>query len=305
VQRARAPGLRVAAHVATAFDFRTAVAAGVAEIAHLPLERLTPADARAAAEAGVVVVTTALSHRPVDDPASLPATLAHNLELLSDAGVRLVLGTDSDRGLIDELLEVQSLTDWPAARLLDLATAETPRWIFPSRRLGALEPGSEASFLALAEDPLEDLDRLRRLSLRVKGGHVLEVAEPATRPGVANILAHALMRDGAEAAIALYRRLRREEPDAYDFSEPQLNDIGYFALQQERPAAAVAIFRLNAELFPASANVWDSLGDGLVAAGDFAGAVESYRQALAIAPHSEHTRSKLADAEAKTEDVDR
>lgn len=33
------------------------------------------------------------------------------------------------------------------------------------------------------------------------------------------------------------------------------------------PAAAIALFRRNVELYPGSANVYDSLGDGLLARG--------------------------------------
>jgi hypothetical protein len=42
VERAHADGLRVATHVATAADFHNALAAGVDEIAHLPLEPIDP-----------------------------------------------------------------------------------------------------------------------------------------------------------------------------------------------------------------------------------------------------------------------
>jgi len=75
VARAHRDGLRVAAHVETAADFRTALASGIDEIAHMPgwyLEsaeegpslRLTEEDARAAAHAGVVVTTTTVAMQP-------------------------------------------------------------------------------------------------------------------------------------------------------------------------------------------------------------------------------------------------
>jgi imidazolonepropionase-like amidohydrolase len=50
---------------------------------------------------------------------------------------------------------------------------ETPRAIFPDRRLGHLEAGYEASFLVLDEDPTQSLDALRTVVLRVKQGCVL------------------------------------------------------------------------------------------------------------------------------------
>lgn len=69
VRRAHAQGLKVSAHVWTAADFRTALAAGVDMMAHIPGEgydrdlgpeafRLTDADAELAEQRGVSLVTT-------------------------------------------------------------------------------------------------------------------------------------------------------------------------------------------------------------------------------------------------------
>jgi hypothetical protein len=60
VAKARATNLRVSTHASNAADFHHAVAAGVDEIAHLPLTGLTPIaveDARLAARRGIMVVT--------------------------------------------------------------------------------------------------------------------------------------------------------------------------------------------------------------------------------------------------------
>ena len=73
--------------------------------------------------------------------------------------------------------------------------------------------------------------------------------------------------------------------------EPVLNQWGYTALQrpgQPLPGAAVAIFRRNAALYPESANVYDSLGDGLLAAGDTVGARAQFAKAVALARVSGH-----------------
>src|SRR5882672_9764628 len=43
--------------------------------------------------------------------------------------------------------------------------------------------------------------------------------------------------------------------------EPQLNLLGYQLLQHRKYPEAVAIFRLNGEIFPESGNVWNSLGE--------------------------------------------
>jgi imidazolonepropionase-like amidohydrolase len=49
----------------------------------------------------------------------------------------------------------------------------TPQAIFTSRKIGRLEEGYEASLLVLRENPLEDLERLGDVRLRMKQGRVL------------------------------------------------------------------------------------------------------------------------------------
>jgi predicted amidohydrolase YtcJ len=45
-----------------------------------------------------------------------------------------------------------------------------PQTIFPNRKIGYLEPGYEASFLVLDENPVEDFLNIKRIYLRVKQG---------------------------------------------------------------------------------------------------------------------------------------
>lgn len=59
-----------------------------------------------------------------------------------------------------------------------------------------------------------------------------------------------------------------------------MNQLGYAFLEKKKPATAMAVFRLNTQLYPDSANTWDSLGEATEAAGDTAGAVALYRKTL-------------------------
>lgn len=66
--------------------------------------------------------------------------------------------------------------------------------------------------------------------------------------------------------------------------EHVLNEQGYFALQYfNNPAVAVALFERNAALYPESANVHDSLGDGFLANGDTTAAREAFSRAVELA----------------------
>ena len=85
--------------------------------------------------------------------------------------------------------------------------------------------------------------------------------------------------------------------------ETTLNLMGYRLLGEGRHDEALAVFRRATELYPGSANVWDSLGEGLEAAGDLASARDSYARAVRLGvetddPNLEIYRQHLEAAEA-------
>ena len=203
VERAHDAGLRVAAHIETAEDFRLAVAAGVDIVAHMPgswrigeeagydddsIDRwlLSEEDAADAAQRGVAVVAHVFNGSLSPDIARIHA---HNLELLKRHGVRLAIGSDSyERTSLREAIYLQSTGLFTPAEVLRIASEITPQIIFPERRIGVLADGYEASFLAIEGDPIreplfattgDDLEsRIRqvvaRIRLRVKQGHVFD-----------------------------------------------------------------------------------------------------------------------------------
>ena len=196
VDKAHAARLRVSTHVDTARDFENAVAAGVDEINHLPQPDqrfspdlsgyvIAPDVARTAASKGIVVVTTASTTErlspslPREFLPAMRANQARNLKTLLDAGVRIAIGSDGisgERRFVTARDEVQFLALHRMMTPLQLLRAwavETPKTIFPYRKLGELRAGFEANFLVLADDPLEDPANLHRITMRVKKGLVL------------------------------------------------------------------------------------------------------------------------------------
>jgi tetratricopeptide (TPR) repeat protein len=73
-------------------------------------------------------------------------------------------------------------------------------------------------------------------------------------------------------------------------SEGELNNYGYQLLGGGSAADAVAIFRENVKRHPESWNTYDSLGEGLAAAGEKDEAIRMYEKALAMAPEAQHAR---------------
>jgi predicted alpha/beta superfamily hydrolase len=110
--------------------------------------------------------------------------------------------------------------------------------------------------------------------------------------------------DSAAIAAALdttqqtYAAAARELLMPEQLPEAMLNSFGYRLLGRDKIWWALRVFRQNVDWYPQSVNVYDSYADGLVAAGDTAGAVRQLRQAVEVgrrtgAPVAAETREKL------------
>ena len=74
--------------------------------------------------------------------------------------------------------------------------------------------------------------------------------------------------------------------------ESLVNSLGYQSLMMQQLDRAGGLFELNADLYPESSNVYDSLGDYYAAAGEKEKAVASYKKAQSIEYH-DYTEEKL------------
>lgn len=86
------------------------------------------------------------------------------------------------------------------------------------------------------------------------------------------------------AVRALYDSTKRRYPTLEIADEAAVNSEGYRLLQQGNASTAIALFRLNTHAFPTSANGYDSLADGYLAAADTVGAIRAYRSSLRVLP---------------------
>jgi tetratricopeptide (TPR) repeat protein len=100
---------------------------------------------------------------------------------------------------------------------------------------------------------------------------------------------------GLDTALNHYQDLKKKylEKGAYDFSERSLNVFGYDVLEKKDAAGAIRVFMLNAQVFPKSANVWDSLAEAYMKAGDMKMARRYYEKALKLDPKNEGARENL------------
>ncbi|MDH4351921.1 MAG: serine hydrolase, partial [Gemmatimonadota bacterium] len=130
------------------------------------------------------------------------------------------------------------------------------------------------------------------------GFHLLDssFALATVRPSVAIPVHRTLASQGVAMARARYRDLREQATDAYDYGEPALNTLGYLYLQNQGDTeTAIELFRLNVEMFPGSANAYDSLGEAFMLAGETDSAVAYYQTSLALNPANTNARERIRE----------
>ena len=99
-------------------------------------------------------------------------------------------------------------------------------------------------------------------------------------------------RSGSAAMLKVFNQLK--EDNEYNFSEDAVNELGYRLLYDKKDAAtALEVFLLNAERFPNSYNVWDSLGEIYYQTGKTKEAVKYYEKSLQMNPKNEGGKRML------------
>jgi tetratricopeptide (TPR) repeat protein len=107
------------------------------------------------------------------------------------------------------------------------------------------------------------------------------------KPGTtfADLVAEATSGRDVSVFVKKYREFRTNPQRRFINTEADINRFGYFLLDAKRIDDAIEIFKLNVEYYPNSANVYDSLGDALQAAGKKDEAIKAYEKALTIDPN--------------------
>jgi polyisoprenoid-binding protein YceI len=138
----------------------------------------------------------------------------------------------------------------------------------------------------------DSVDINLELMMTRQGYHDRPIAELAktlgggTPPGVVDTIARTLLAHGTPAAIATYRMLRTNAPQAFNFDAGQLDVLGHVLVARGRLNDALAIFNLNAEAHPSSDLALESLAQAEALSGDATQSLATYRRAAAIEPHS-------------------
>ncbi len=103
--------------------------------------------------------------------------------------------------------------------------------------------------------------------------------------GLVEQLTGALKSGGYEAARKAYQAFRQDPAHAYLETEGDVNRLGYDLLRDEKTDDAIAIFRVNVEAYPQSANTYDSLAEAYLKKGNKDEAIKYYSKALEVNPN--------------------
>lgn len=100
------------------------------------------------------------------------------------------------------------------------------------------------------------------------------------KKSIADTVAKIVLQKDLDQGIATYHELKEKDPLYYDFSEAQLNRLGYGLISENKFDEAVGILALNNQLFRGSANTYDSLGDAYLSQGDTLNALKNFELAF-------------------------
>ena len=100
-------------------------------------------------------------------------------------------------------------------------------------------------------------------------------------------------RDAVRLAMA-WRSMGEFGLPAAEIVESSINAIGYRHLADDDIDTAIAVFELNTETFPRSANAWDSLAEATMAKGDDGSAIRYYRRSLDLDPANRNAARMIA-----------
>ena len=231
-----------------------------------------------------------------------------------EAGVLQVIGTDASLpGLFPGKAAHRELTELVKAGLsnfdaLSIGTRNAGefvrKYVDGSARFGRIEPGYRADLTLVEGNPLDDVRNARKVAGVAVAGrwtdkNELDARRTALAEGYEALnelvtrVDEALRRDGAEKDLRRILATYQDNAEMVEVIRNRMNSAGYAAASEGKLDHAHSILTLATELFPESANAWDSLGEITLLMGDRDEAIEHYKRALEIDPDFPSAKAQL------------
>jgi CubicO group peptidase (beta-lactamase class C family) len=135
--------------------------------------------------------------------------------------------------------------------------------------------------------------KVERLKIRTPQATFEAPQVPAERLVPSELLIAGKIPEAADA----YRKIKQNTPANVAVREERLNGLGYSLLGEKKYAEAIALFKLNVEFYPASSNVYDSLGEAYMLGGEKELARQNYRKSLELDPNNRNAVEMLKKLE--------
>jgi len=182
VEEAHRDGLKLAAHCWTEAGAHNAAEAGVDSIEHG--EMMTNDDLQLAKKNHVVLVGTDFTESAAREGgfSNLHSVFVDRLKRAYQIGVTMAFGTDAFVAVSGETrgtLAAEYVDSWveagvPAKDTLQAMTINAARLLGVDRERGAIRPGLAADIIATPENPLDDIQAVRKVTFVMKDGSVFK-----------------------------------------------------------------------------------------------------------------------------------
>ena len=113
-----------------------------------------------------------------------------------------------------------------------------------------------------------------------------------SKENVAKLLEKTIQDQGISEAQVIFEMVL-SDTTKYILLESELNVLGYQLARERKLNEAIAVFKMNVQAFPASWNVYDSLGEMQGWTGDNESAMENLEKSLKLNPENENARKNL------------
>ena len=99
--------------------------------------------------------------------------------------------------------------------------------------------------------------------------------------------------NGSTAALQQYEEIKKTNSPAQKVDETTLNGLGYMLLSAGKTPDAIEVFQRNVHEYPQSGNVYDSLGEAYMKAGQKGLAIQNYEKSLRLDPKNQNAVEML------------
>ena len=168
------------------------------------------------------------------------------------------------------------------------------------------EPPSELVHIGDGEFVGRTDERSRRFVKNDAGEMVLQVSDTRTGNVLSTLVRmkddehipfEFVQRGERDAALKAYTDLKSSNPNDEAVNEEALNNFGYQLLSAHLTQQAQDLFYINMNLYPKSANVYDSYAEACLKLGDKREALIHYKRAAAMDPKNSNAARIVADLE--------